>query len=226
MTTLMFAHVLLTHQLPMDYEIVLLPIKGSVCNWVITYTYQFLTTCLGTVFLAFYWPMVLIVMNQSCWMVDSTILRVKKLEDCLSQKNSEFQRVAMKNAILSFADIIKWQRKSQNLLKFDFLLEFTMLSFVICLAAFTVMTNDSDSSYHIFLQLVVSSRLLLTYCLVGSRVDKRLGKLAQSLYDLKWESLPVANQKDIQMMLIMAQNIKKFHGIFEPVDLNTFQKVS
>lgn len=209
----------------MDYEIVFLPVKGSVCIWVVTYIYQFTVTCLGTVFLTFYWPMVPIVMNQSCWMVDSAILRVKKLEDSLSQKSSKFQQITLKNAILSFVDIIEWQKKAQNLLKFDFLLEFTMLSFVICLAGFTVMTNDSDSSYHIFLHLVVSSRMLLTYCLVGSRVDKRFSKLAQLLYDVKWETLPVAQQKDIQMMLIMAQNIKKFHGIFEPVDLNTFQKV-
>lgn len=226
MVSLMFVNVLLNRQLPMDYEIFFLPVKESVFNWIITYIYQFSVTCLGTLFLSFYWPMVLIVMNHSCWMVESAILHIKKVDVSLSQKNLQLQQVTLKDAIVSFADVIEWQKQARNLLKFDFLLEFSMLSFVICLAAFTVMTKDSDSSYHIFLQLLVSSRLLLYYSLAGSRVDKHFVKLQRSLYEVEWENLPVTEQNDFKLMLIMAQNIRKFHGIFEPVDLNTFQRVS
>lgn len=225
MTSLMFVNVLLSRQLPMEYEIVFLPVEGSVCNWVVTYIYQFMVTFLGTVFLMFYWPMVLITMNHSCWMVDSAILHVKRLDEVLGQEHSQNQHVPLRSVIEGCYNIIKWQKMAQNLLKFDFLVEFTMLSFVICLAAFTVMANDSDSSYHIILQLTVASRLLIVYCLVGSRVDKHLAKFTMALYDLKWEMLPPTNQKDIQMVLVMAQNIRNFHGIFQSVDLETFLKV-
>lgn len=49
--------------------------------------------------------------------------------------------------------------------------------------------------------------------------------LSDSLYDIEWQEMEAKPQRDLQLILLMAQNVKGFDGIFKTVSLETFQKV-
>lgn len=55
---------------------------------------------------------------------------------------------------------------------------------------------------------------LSLYCWLGCRVVDRIEKLAAEVYDIKWYVMKPSQQKSIQLILLMAQNIKGFNGIF------------
>lgn len=110
-------------ELPLN--LTLLPLDGSLLHWTLNYCHQLVSAVLGTLFLSLYWPMILIVMNQTSWMADCATIRVQKLDEILGRKffvlyQSETEE-ALKLIIESCKEIVDWQKKAQNLLKFDFL---------------------------------------------------------------------------------------------------------
>lgn len=211
-------------QLPLKLTFV--PLEGFAYEWLLNYLFHVCVSVLATAFLLFYWPMILIVMNHSCWLVDSAVLLVKNLEAVSSQKNLVLYQsdieVAMKKVNQSMLDIIDWQKRAQKLLRFDFLLEFTTLSFLICLSAITITTNISGIDV---MELTACALQLLIYCLMGSRVENRFQLLARAIYDVKWERMKLKEQKDVKLILAMAQNLRGFNSFFNKVDMDTFQQV-
>lgn len=143
-----------------------------------------------------------------------------------NQKNLVLYQSDIENATEkindSILDIVQWQQRAQKLLRFDFLLEFTTLSFLICFSAITISINISSIDV---MELIVGALQFLIYCTVGSRVEHRFQLLARAIYDVKWGRLKLKEQKEIKFMLGMAQNFRGFNSFFNKVDMNTFQQV-
>lgn len=179
-------------------------------------------------FLAIYWPVVWISMNHSCYLADLAIFHVNELDSILESEEPPQQlqqkvKEAIGRIVKSCSETVEWQKQAKNLFKFDFLLEFIMLSLINCLAALTM---TSEVFVGDVLNLLLSAFQLLVYSWMGSRVESRFEKLASSLYDIKWNLMKTRNQKDLQMILQMTQNIQGFDGIFDTVNLDTFRKVN
>lgn len=66
---------------------------------------------------------------------------------------------------------------------------------------------------------------LFTYCWMGTRVNDRIEQVTAEIYDVKWYLMSTSQQKDILLILIMAENMKGFNGIFNEVNMETFKKV-
>lgn len=210
----------------LPYNLMFLPYQCLPFPWATNYLFQLAVAVLGTLFLLIYWPLVLISMNHSRYVVDVTMLHVKALDTVFDIEDSSQKEREIKNTISKIietcCEIVGWQNQARKLLKFDFLLEFIMLTLITCLSAstFTSEVNPMD-----FFQLSIGTSQLLVYCLMGSMVESRFKMLATALYNIKWDLLSVRRQKDLQMTLTMMQNVRSFDGIFDTVDLDTFTKV-
>lgn len=228
MLFLHFGYVFIFSNFQLPLKLLFLPLEGFAYCWLLNYLYHVFVSMLATVFLIFYWPMILIVMNHSCWLVDSAILQVQALESVTCLKNlvlyqSEI-RQAMKDINDSILKIIKWQQRAQNLLRFDFFLEFTTISFLICFSAITISTSIDVPSINV-MELAACALQLFVYCMMGSRVENRFHSLAKAIYDVRWERMDPKERKSLKLMLVMAQNLKGFNSFFNKVDMKTFQQV-
>lgn len=223
---LFIGYVFVVSDFKLPMAIMFLPFKSLPFAWTVNYLFQTTAAVLGTCLLFLYWPMVLISMNNSCYKVDVAILHANNLDAILESNGSSIQQRKVEDAtrklIQSCGDIVEWQNQARRLWKFDFLLEFVLLTLITCLAAFTITSQVYVADV---LNLGTGASQLLVYCLMGSRVESRFKMLASALYEVKWNSLPTRNQKDLQLALMMVQNIKSFDGIFDMVDLQTFRKV-
>lgn len=225
MLTLYIGYVFVITDYELPFNLMFLPFKSLPFAWMMNYLFQLAAGVGGTLFLFVYWPVVLISINHSCYFADVAISQVKKLGFILEHEDLK-QQPQVKEAISKIAqsctELVEWQKQAKELLKFDFLLEFFMLTLINCLAALTITSEIFAADV---LNLMMSAFQLLVYSWMGSRVGSRFGKLATALYDIKWNLMEKRNQKDMQMILLMTQNIRGFDGIFDTVDLDTFRKV-
>lgn len=72
--------------------------------------------------------------------------------------------------------------------------------------------------------MIVLTQLFI-FCWMGDRVTKRIERLIESIYDTNWYKLDIAQQKELQLLLVMAQNMDGYDGIFGSLSLENFQKV-
>lgn len=217
------------YHLPLNFYIIFLPFEEPYgFKWLLNYLYQVMSSYNGVAAYITYFPMIMILMNHACWKVDSTLLSVesfKKLSDEEdSARHSEYFRECMSEVIERCMEVIAWQQKIQGILQLNFLLEFTVDSVFFCLSFYTMKANVFESFY-ISTQLPVILTQIFVYCWTGSKYKSRVEKLSEALYGLKWNDFSPKQRRDLQLTLMMTQNIKGFNGIFNSVDLATFQKV-
>lgn len=208
------------NSLPYKLYIVFLPLdEGSSLNWFLNYFYQALFE-LNVAYLIGYFVTNLVLMNHSCWEVDSLILHVKRLPS----SNESFEADQLKKIVERSCKAVEYQHEVQELLKFSFLMEFTSLSFILCLL-FTSLTINISPLVLFFAPIYCIQ--LFAYCWMGNRITERIDEFAAAIYDFQWFSLKVQNQKEVQLILAMSQNMQGFTGIFSdlPLGVNTFLKV-
>lgn len=221
------------YQLPIDFMIILLPIDEKYSlNWFLNYFYQLLLAILVCVFFYSYVALTLIFMNHSCWGIDISIQLIKELNDKIEYKipkNSLLRKKIIAKQVKLIVEMTyrveEWRRKVQSLLSINFLVEFSVASFFLCLCIYKVSFNPFGSMFTIIFMYVVLCQLFV-YCWMGSRVITRIQNLTSAVYDTEWYLLNLSQQKDLQNILTMAQNMRSYNGIFKSVSLDTFQKVN
>lgn len=142
-----------TYGLPFNYYIILLPLNGSFLNYVLNYIYQRLVSvCAASFFLPFL-PITFIMMNHTCLEVDATIVHVsgenRLLKKSKGQKNSKVRTELekhLKGLVEQTMNILEWQKNVQNMLRFNFILEFTELAFIFCVSLLSMTKNYSGLS--------------------------------------------------------------------------------
>lgn len=216
-------------QLLINFHIIFLPFDEISFNWLLNYLYQMVFDISAAIYLLAYISAVLLSMNHACWKLDNLILFVKRLQ--LSAN-------ALRNGTLNgrlvnrqIEDIVKesyqfmhWREKVQDFLELIFLIEFSCLSFIMCTISFALFGNPG-TSFLIYMAMIAVLSQLFTYCWMGTRVNDRIEQLAAEIYDVKWYLMSTSQQKDILLILIMAENMKGFNGIFNEVNMETFKKV-
>lgn len=214
-------------QLPMKFYIFFLPIDGSPVNWAINYAFQLIDEFCALIFYLGYFCMTLILMNHSCWVIDSAVLAVHELGEKLL--TDEIDKKAVRSDLELIIDeslaIIAWMNEARNIMRISFLAEISFLSSILCMGIFTFITNPFESIFALIVTMTVFSQLSV-YCWMGSRVNSRIDDFLKALYNIRWDRMTPAQQKDLQMVLMMTQHIKGFDALFKSVDLRLFQNVN
>lgn len=181
-------------------------------------------------FLFTYYPVTLVLMNQSCLEFDILLMQVERLKmssidyDSNSDKQNESVLKELVDIIERSCSVFDWQNDLQKLLSFHFFVDFSVLSSLFCTCLYVIATNPLVSTIS-YLALFVTIVPLYGCCWMGSRVVHRIELLQAALYDLPWYMMNIALKKRVLTMLVMAQNIRGFNGIFNAVELKTFEKV-
>lgn len=197
--------------------------------WAFNYLQQVVTMISTANFFLVYFPISLLLMNHSCWVVDLAILSVVELERSLKDKESRASdctatKEKLKNVASMCLKVIEWQDEVRKALQFSFLTEFSLISIILCLCIYTLTKNFSQLFFIMGL-LQGSLSQVFVYCWMGAKFDSSVEKLAAALYSTDWYRLSSKQRKVLQIVLRMTQNVKGFHGIFKSLNLAAFQKV-
>lgn len=232
-------------RLPVNFYIPWLSFEDVGWMWLLNYIFQVVTCGATSVYLLVYAPITLVLINQVCLQVDTAILLVKKLDEfingklmssnsneseaCTSGNDYESRNSEVKMMLGRIAEMInhihEWRGNVQNLMRLNFLVELSALSYSFCSGIFTL-SEDVFGSVSLLLTLCVLLCQLFTYCWIGNRLETRVESLSAMLYASEWRSMTVRHQRVLQILLTMSQNIKGIDGVFKSVNLETFQKVS
>lgn len=212
--------------LPFSLQILFLPFEGYSINWFITYIYQSAFIFIAVVFMVTHFSFVLILTNHSCWGLDLLIAAVEELTQIPDQADLARQEITKQMKIIYEKSlvVIGWQRQAQQYLEFIFLVEFSLLSFMIGGCAYTIVTDPAGSTIVYPGVWFVLSQLFV-YCFMGNRVNNRINELKSKLYDTNWYSMAYVHRMEIRLFLLMAQNLKNFNGLFKGLSMETFSDV-
>lgn len=217
------------YRLPFSIFFKLLPLENSFINWFLNYLYQIYVIIFAGLFLLLFFALTLNIMNHACWGADITILLVQQLGKILDDEDchdaSKMLRKALvarklKRIIEMTHRVIDYHGLVHRLVQPNFFIEFTCSAFLLCMLLYTLKTDV----FSVILLPTILAEILM-YCWMGSRVIDRYDRLAASLYAVKWYSMDVKHQKDLQLILLRFERMKGFNGIFKTVSLHTFQKV-
>lgn len=216
------------YRLPLNFYIISMEDDSLQLKWLFnTILLLGVGVSFSTSFTVFF-PFSLTLMNQVCFRTDIAILSVKNLGGVLDDfdangtlKDASSQ---LKNIVEMIGKAQHWRKNVHDLLKFYFLLVFTNISIIMCLCIFTLTENVFGSSSMLTGTFLFLGQLF-AFCWLGTRVTTRYAELTAALYDVKWHLMEVKQQKELQLIMVMAQNLKGFDGIFSPVNMQTFQQV-
>lgn len=190
--------------------------EGTLLNWVLNCFYQALMTIALGLFVPCYFSLTWIMMNQCCWALDVLIEEVKA-----SQTNP----FDVKQFVEKSFGVLKFQENVQELLKFSFLLDFTVLSFILCLSLYAlVLDTFRRGLVSVVTQLMILSQLYIS-CWIGTRVDDRNIMLSAAIFNCKWYSMNIAQRREMLLILRWSQSLRGFSGVFHRVNMETFQTV-
>lgn len=214
-------------QLPFDST-------GISANWILNYFYQATTHAFAAYFFMLYFPLTLVFMNHCCWGLDTLLYYVNEIELTISFNNrynvednlhrNASIRSKMEKLIDMSYRVIQWKNDIQGFMQFSFLAEFSLMSSLFCTCIFTLITNPLECVVTLMVMILCMWQFYL-YCWMGNRIIVRIERLAVALYDTDWHLIDARDQKDLQLILVMAQQLKGFDGIFRPLNMQTFQKV-
>lgn len=226
------------YHLPIDAYFTLLPFDGYSFNWFLNYLHQVTMSVSSCVFIFTYFPIILILMNQTCLYVDVTILSAEKLDFIIETEKKPIRQLWPNTKPNTKSDTAKqlqvvveatrsiqiWQEELQSFLKVYFLIVFSYASVTMCMCTYALSTNNLSPMIITVMNIILIQ--LFALCWMGSRYNSRVQRLEMAIYDIKWYMMDVKQQKHVQLILLMTQRIKGFHGIFKFVALDTFQEVS
>lgn len=212
--------------------IVFLPFEEVSLNWAVNFIFQIAVMLSASVFFAFYFSSFMILMNHSCWIIESTIIGIRKM-NLQFKKDSEtlspfiernFKENLKKNVDLT-CEIINWNNEINKMYRLSILAELLTISALSCLFVFTFELSESDSKFLFYVTIVTLIELLF-YCWMGARVEKHIKDLSAAVYEIDWHLMTTNQQQDIKLVLQMTQKIKSFDGVLEPLNMDTFQQVN
>jgi 7tm Odorant receptor len=214
--------------LPINFCIELPNVDPSI-NWTLNYLFQAVAIFFGAFVFFSYSSALFIVLDHSCWAIDTVKLLIEKLKASVGDDEALTEMARREMIVKQLAAIhrahlgaIKWNNDVQELIQINFLLEFSIYSVLICLCVFTV---AKTGSLYILMLLVVLLTQLLAFCWMGNRVLERIDELTTAVYDVEWYRFEVSQAKAVQMMLRASQDMKGFHGVFKSLSMRTFQQV-
>ena len=216
------------HRLPIHFFIIFLPFEGISFNWLVNLLFQTGSlTCAAFIFFA-YISTVLVMFDHTCWSMDILMILIQYFDADQEEKDPKIQREQnkkrFKTAYEMHLNVLDWMDQVQNTIQFNFLVEFSIFSLLICMCIYTV--ADDPFSFGYVNQLLVALLVnLFISSVMGTRVIKKIEELTDAVYSVKWYNYDVETQKRVKMMLQVCQNMKGYNGIFKAINMETFQEV-
>lgn len=222
----------------MNFYISFLPYPDTTLIWLVNYICQFALVSVAAIFMTINFPVGLLLMNQTCLLVDRSLLQVKRLGEAIgnvSKGNEAARRVQQQQRNRSTADKIKiiieatrqtqeWQGDVQNVMRYNFLSQVVGLSFLVGVALYATTLRPFEA--HMIVATASGSlSQFFVFCWMGNRLTTRFEQLTEKLYDTDWYALPMTQQKDLQLIMVMTQNMRSYNGIFYDVNYETFVSV-
>lgn len=219
-----------TYQMPLNFYIFFLPLDGFSYAWELNYLLVMLMTFFMAIFFMCYVPFPLVLINQTCWLLDLTLMAVERMNLDLQLENISKPELAhkfkkhLKKLIKRSNKFVQWRSEVQDLLFWNFNLEFQIQAIILCVTTYFLSLNFFASTVvpNLFSFCLVQ---LFGYCWMGSRVTKRIDRLSFEV-SKNWHLTQPKQRKVLQMILHRSQNMKGFTGMFKGVSLETFQSVS
>lgn len=209
------------------FYIIFLPPHGFSYAWELNYILMTLWLAFCVIFYICYFPMPMVLMNQSCWLLDMTLIAAKQMnttlvfyEDPERQQKIDDHLKKLEERLQKFAG---WQNEAQKLLQWNFNVEFQIITFILCFSIYTL-SSDLFASYVVLNLLCVCASQLFVLCWMGTRVTNRFNQLSFDL-SKNWYLMEPRQRKMLQMILHLTQNLKTFKGIFRKVSLETYRSV-
>lgn len=198
-------------------------VDNSTAKWAVDYILQCLILTFGSIFFVSHFIMMLILLDQSSWIIEVAILKVNKLNHIISKENSRITDY-IKEIVDEISDVIQRLDVKRKFFRKFFLADFTIIAVSLCLYFYSMIigsSTDFQSSAFLNMELV----LCFLLCAMGSKLNSKLTQLSAAIYAQNWHMMSVRYKKDLKVILQMSQKIKGFDGVFKPVDLATFQQV-
>lgn len=144
-------------QLPFNCYIVFLPFDGFLFAWELNYLVLTVAMTHVGLILASYVPLPFLLMNHSCWLLDMALVTANTVNDALRPDEDirDPERVAKINESLKkFTErcekFVEWQNEAQDLLFWNFNLEFQVQSLILCLSIYVLSLTFSDVMINVF----------------------------------------------------------------------------
>lgn len=209
------------NNLPMNFRIVFLDLTNDDTEWWLNYLYQIFFCTVATIHMSFAFPIPLLLMNHSSWEIEQTLILVKALKpNKESQDCSERIKVVTQRTYVA----LRWLEDSQDMLHRTFSMDFAILSLILCMNFFTILTQP-PGTFAILAMIFIQLSQFFFICWLGTRVINRVDDLVAAIYDVKWYEMTISDRKSLQLILVMAQNVKGYSGAFNDVNMESFQKV-
>lgn len=216
-------------KLPMNFSIVGLPFEGFSMYWAVNYFVQIPLVFSASVFFMVYTVLVMILLNHSCWLGDSTSVYIDYIDSALNRDNDPPSHPLQAESILrnlktvegKIADIVLWRKET-----FDLLEPIVLLgsSFCIWLSGFFSSSTDSFTAMFAILLWVAEVSMFFWMKLKETR---RLRSLARAFYGINWEKIAPSRRKELLASLRTKEYVRSFHGVFiTTIELEIFHKVS
>lgn len=215
------------YHLPFDFYIFFLPPHDSWFSWTVNFIVMVMCNFINTTFYACYVSLPMLLMHQSCWLLDMIKLAADEMNDGLQLEEDhglvENTNAGLKKIVERCEKFDKWRIEMRNLLRWNFNLEFQIQSTILCLSIF-VLSFVSNGAQLVSLVIFISLVSLYGYCWIGTRILTRIDQLPHEVS--KYFHLMKPPQRKILLSIIhWTQNMKGFSGIFSDVDLETFRMV-
>lgn len=221
---------------PNDYNLLFncyiffLPPDGLLFAWEFNIIFMTVLSVFPVLFFICYVPLPLLLMNQTCWLLDMASSTAKTMNKNLQPNDgaSEQERIKMTNDhiekfVTRCLKVVEWRNEVQDLLYWNFNLEFQIQALILCLSIYFLSLNffASLNVHSVFWVCLIQ---LFIYCWMGTRVTERFDQLSLEISE-NWHLMTPKQRKTVQMILHWTQNLSGFTGTFKNVSLETFQAV-
>lgn len=215
--------------LPVNFIITFLPVDGYGFNWFFNLLFQLF--CMGCAAFVYspYISTVLVLFDHTCWAIDILLTLLNKLdinkEASSSKTDHKLIKKRLKIIYETHLNTLDWIDELQNTIKFNFMIELTIFSILICLCIYSVDQDILSFGYTNQLILALLAQLFIS-CFMGTRVVTKIEELRATIYSVEWYNYDITNMKTVKIMLQASQNMEGFHGIFRKINMETFQQVN
>lgn len=215
------------YQLPYDFYIIFLPPQNSWFSWAVNYIFLAACDLIITIFLACYVSLPLLLMNHSCWLLDMIKMAANEMNnglqldedhECVDNSNERLRKIVDRCEKFD-----KWRIELQNLLRWNFNLEFQVQSTILCLSIY-VLSFVSTGAQLVSIVIFISLLQLYAYCWMGSQISVRFDQVSHEVSKHFYLMKP-SQRKSLLSILHWTQNMKGFSGTFNGVNLETFKMV-
>lgn len=168
-----------TYLLAFDFYINYLPLESFPFAWELNYLVMVFWIVFDVLFYICYFPLPILLMNHSCWLLDMASMTAGQMNTDLNLKNDQ-KDLDVKMLAKRCGKFIKWQNKTQYLLRWNFNVEFKILTVISCLTIFSLGLDFFGSGFVLIIFLVCFCQLFVL-CWMGTRIKNRLDQLSQDV---------------------------------------------